>query len=223
MRLKELKYGYIPIMIVQIVLVIVTAVRVNSQELCHSVCQCNGTNAICENLFSDVKNVTQHRFDSGLRVLRVSGRSRLELEEDLFQRWNITSLITLDLSQNNITKVWQRTFYSLGYLEKLDLSVSSITVLHPQIFQNNFRLRSIYLYRNKITSLDPDLFKNTLELESFGLQDNRITEFHPSTFRKNSRLTNFYMSQNKISSIHPDTFLHNTELQRLFFVWKQNS
>jgi len=35
-------YGYIPIMIVQIVLVIVTAVQVNSQELCPSVCQCDG-------------------------------------------------------------------------------------------------------------------------------------------------------------------------------------
>ena len=77
--------------------------------------------------------MTQQTFHSGLREVRVTGNARLELEEDLYLRWNITSLITLDLSQNNITKIWQRAFYSLTYLEILDLSRNSITVLNPQI------------------------------------------------------------------------------------------
>ena len=73
MRLKELKYGYIPIMIVQIVLLIVTAVQVNSQELCPSVCQCNSEQAICGILFSDVTDMTQHMFSVVLEVLIVTG------------------------------------------------------------------------------------------------------------------------------------------------------
>jgi len=104
-RLEEQMYGYIPIMIVQIVLVIVTAVQVNSQELCPSVCQCNGGNAICTDLFSNEIGVTQHSFHSGLRRIRVTGNTRLDLEEDHFLRWNITSLTFLDLSQNNITEI----------------------------------------------------------------------------------------------------------------------
>ena len=116
MRLEEKKYGYIPIMIVQIVLVIVTAVQVNSQQLCPSVCQCNGDQATCRNLFSDVTNMAQETFHSGLRRLRVTGITRLELEEDLFLRWNITALTSLDLPRNNITKIWQRAFYSLADL-----------------------------------------------------------------------------------------------------------
>ena len=51
-------------MIVQIVLVIVTAVQVNSQELCPSVCRCYSEEAICTDLFSDVTNMTQETFHS---------------------------------------------------------------------------------------------------------------------------------------------------------------
>jgi hypothetical protein len=124
-------------MIVQIVLVIVTAVQVNSQELCPSVCQCNGDSATCTDLFGDVRDTVQHGFSGTLWDLRVNGRTNLELEEDLFLRWNITSLTTLDLSQNSITKIWQRTFYSLAYLQILDLSGNNITTLDSQTFSYN--------------------------------------------------------------------------------------
>jgi len=40
------------------VLVIVTAVQVNSQELCPSACQCYSENATSKNLFSDVTDMT---------------------------------------------------------------------------------------------------------------------------------------------------------------------
>ncbi len=147
-------------MIVQIVLLIVTAVQVNSQELCPGVCRCYSDWARCTNLFSDVQNVSQHRFHSGLYVLKVTGSSRLELEEDLFQRWNITSLITLDLSQSNITKIWQRAFYSLAYLQDLYLSGNSITKLHSQTFHYNTGLLRMSLAQNSITDVQPSTFRN---------------------------------------------------------------
>jgi hypothetical protein len=92
-------------MIVQIVLVIVTAVQVNSQELCPTACQCNGEETISTNLFSDVTDMKQETFHSALRKLRVTGSTRLGMEEDLFLRWKITSLIFLCLSQDNIAKI----------------------------------------------------------------------------------------------------------------------
>ena len=46
-RVQEQKFRNFPTMIVQFVLVIVTAVQVNSQELCHSVCQCYSGQATC--------------------------------------------------------------------------------------------------------------------------------------------------------------------------------
>jgi hypothetical protein len=51
-RVQEQKYGNFPQMIVQIALVIVTAVQVKLQELCPSVCQCYSDNATCTDLFS---------------------------------------------------------------------------------------------------------------------------------------------------------------------------
>ena len=60
-------------MIVQIVLVIVNAVQVKSQELCPSVCQCYSEQAICGILFSDVTDMTQHMFSVVLDVTIVTG------------------------------------------------------------------------------------------------------------------------------------------------------
>jgi hypothetical protein len=186
-RLEEQMYGYILTMIVQIVLVIVTAGQVNSQ-LCPSVCRCNDDLVSCTDLFSDVTNTTQETFLIAVQNLQVSGSTRLELEEDLFLRRKITSLKYVDLSHNNITKIWQRAFYSLADLVNLDLSDNSITTLHSHTFYYNTRLVTLYLERNS------------------------ITDIHPSTFRNNSRLRDLYMSGNKINSIEPDTFIHNTEL-----------
>ena len=146
-------------MIVQVVLVIVTAVQVNSQELCPGVCQCKGYNVTCANLFSDVTNTTQETFHSTLRRLRVTGNTRLELEEDFFLRWNISSLKYLDLSENNITNIWQRAFYSLAYLQELYLSGNSITTLHSQTFYYNTDLLRLSLSKNNITDIHPSTFQ----------------------------------------------------------------
>jgi Leucine-rich repeat (LRR) protein len=226
-------------MIVQIVLVIMTAVQVNSQQLCPSVCEFSGDAATCKNLFSDVIDVTQGTFHSALRRLWVRGRTRLELEEDLFLRRNITALTSLDLSQNNITKIWQRAFYSLVDLQYLlmegnqittldsemfyyntiltllDLDNNNITDIHPLVFQRNIILRFVSMSRNKITSLHRDLFKNNVELEAVSLGDNRIAEIHPSTFRNNRGLHNVNLSGNKIVSMDPETVNQNRELQHL--------
>ena len=140
-------------MIVQIVLVIVTVVQVNSQELCPSVCQCYSDNAACTDLFSDVTNMTQHWFQSGLRRLRVTASKKLELEENLFLRWNITSLIFLGLSQNNIRNIGKQGFYSLSYLQTLKLSGNNITTLHSQTFYYNTRLARLSLSKNNIPGI----------------------------------------------------------------------
>jgi hypothetical protein len=229
-RAEEPRYGNFPTMNVQIVLVIVAAVQVNSQQLCPSVCQCDSKQAACTDLFSDVTDMTQHRFHPALRELRVHGTTNLEPEEDRFLRWNITSLTYLDLSQNNITKIWQAAFYSLAYLEDiylkgnnistvnsqtfchntrlvvLSLANNCITDIHPSTFRNNTRLRHTLLSGNKITSVHPDVFKDSMQLEWLDLADNSITDIHPSTFRNNSRLQHLDLSGNKIKAISPGTF-----------------
>ena len=88
-------------MIVLIVLVIVTAVQVNSKQLCPSVCESYSNWATCKNLFSDVTNVKQETFHYAFGRLRVTGSTRLELEEGFFLRWNITSLISVWIRKIN--------------------------------------------------------------------------------------------------------------------------
>jgi hypothetical protein len=132
-------------MIVQIVLVIVTAVQVNSQKLCISVCHCNDDNATCTDMFNDVINMTQETFHSVVRGLTVFGSTRLEMAEVFFQRWNITSLTFLSQSQNNIIKIWQRAICSLAEILELDLSDNRITALHSQTFYYNTHLVGLSL------------------------------------------------------------------------------
>jgi hypothetical protein len=162
-----------PTMIVQIVIVIVTAVQLNSQELCPSVCKCDSEQATCTDLFSDVTDMTQHRFHSAVSVLLVNGTTNLELEEDRFLRWNITSLTSLDLSQNNITKIWQRAFYSLAYVENLHLYGNSITTLHYQTFYNNTHLVWLSLAKNSITDIHPSTYQNNIRLRHVDVSENK--------------------------------------------------
>jgi hypothetical protein len=149
-------YGCSLTMFVQIVLVIVTAVQVNSQELCPRVCVCYSERATCPHLFCHVTDTMQQRFSGTLHCLRVN--VNLEME-DHFLRWNIITLTTLDLSQNSITKIWQRAFYSLAYLWNLDLSGNSITTLDPQTFSYNTGLVRLYLAKNSITDTPGNISK----------------------------------------------------------------
>jgi len=184
--------------------------------------------------------VTQDTFHPGFTFLEVTGSTRLELEEDLFLRWNITSLTFLVLKENNITKIWQQAFYSLADLETLDLDVNRITKLDSQTFYYNTRLQRLYLSRNSSTaihplifqenlilsylrlgfnniiSLHPDLFKNNLELLAVGVEGNGLTDIHPSTFRNNRKLYEVNLSGNRIISIDPETFSQNWSLFNLF-------
>jgi Leucine-rich repeat (LRR) protein len=227
-------------MIVQVVLVIVIAVQVNSLDPCSKVCQCNGKEAKCTDLFHDVTNMTKYKFNSGLIALRVNGRTNLTMEEDFFLRWNVTSLTVLELIKNNISKIWQRAFYSLAdlrhlnlylnnitkvdnntffnnkRLEWLSLAGNNITELHPSTFQQNVRLYHIELYGNKLTSVNPELLKNNLELKIVDLHDNMIGSLHPTTFRNHSKLRSLNLAINQITVIYPDTFIHNQELTILY-------
>jgi Leucine-rich repeat (LRR) protein len=227
-----------PEMLLQVVLVfvIVTAVPVNAQDACVSACQCSSNSATCNDLFSDVTNMTQYKFRSGLQSLIVTGRTYLEMDEDLFLRWNITSLRSLDLRGNKITKIWQQAFYSLAdlgtlklednsittldyrtffnntLLSTLSLSRNSIADLHRSIFEKNIRLSYLSLDENKITSLHQDLFKNNMELTYVHLEGNMIVDIHPSTFRNNGKIGDLRLSRNQITLIHPHTFIYSQKL-----------
>jgi len=196
---EEQKYGYSPTMIVYIVLVIVTAVKVNSKELCPRVCTCFSDYVTCRNVFSDVPNMTQEIFHSSFRMLRVTGITRLDLEEDLFLRWNITSLTQLNLSQNYITKIWQKAFYSLVDLEVLDLSGNSITTVDSQTFYNNTGLVSLSLARNSITDIQQSTFQTNIQLNNLCMSGNKITSLHADLFKNSEKLKWVELADNMIT------------------------
>ena len=127
--------------------------------------------------------MTQEIFHSVLSVLRYTGSTRLDLEEDHFLRWNITSLTYLDLSQNNITKMWQSFFRSLAFLEKLYLSGNSTTTLHSQMFFYDIRLVRLSLSMNSITDIQQSSFQSYSKLNYLHMSGNKITSLNADLLR----------------------------------------
>jgi Leucine-rich repeat (LRR) protein len=169
--------------------VFLTTVLLTSQErLCSSVCQCSSVKeAICRDVFSVGTNLTRGTFDPGIQELTVSGNVSGVLNRDIFLKFNITALETLDLhnSKVNIARI---ALHPLGNIHQLDLSY------------------------NKISALNLDMFCNNRDLWELRLDRYSITEIHPSVFRNNSRLFHLDISGNRITSINPDTFSGNWNL-----------
>ncbi len=85
-----------------------------------------------------------------------------------------TSLVRIDLSHNEITKLPE-----LGYLDKLrylDLSHNLIENIDPVIFRFLFSLYSLDLSTNNISFIDKDAFLNLENLFYLRLGDNKLNE-----------------------------------------------
>jgi Leucine-rich repeat (LRR) protein len=152
-------------MIVLNVLVIVTAVQVNSQELCPSVCHYYSDQATCTNLFNDVTDITKETFHSELM------NESLEIQD---WTWNITSLTSLDLLLNNTTKIRQKASCSLVYLEEMHLSGNRITNLHSKTFYNKTVLVRLSLGQNSITDIHHSTFQNNVKLVKYVCQETKL-------------------------------------------------
>lgn len=67
----------------------------------------------------------------------------------------LDSLLTLDLSQNNLTQVNNDSFVSLPNLQQLNLSKNQITILSDNCFDSLQRLQQLDLSWNKLTHMSP--------------------------------------------------------------------
>uniref|UniRef100_A0A1Q3FN08 Putative leucine-rich transmembrane protein n=1 Tax=Culex tarsalis TaxID=7177 RepID=A0A1Q3FN08_CULTA len=121
----------------------------------------------------------------------------------------------LDLSQNNISVIAKKAFFSLSKLEVLDLSHNMLTTkaLVPAVFEGPFspddyeplgQLRVLRLGYNQLHSLDADLFEHMPNLQELSLVSNifktidTLTENALSSARTLLSLDLSYMELNSI-------------------------
>ena len=115
---------------------------------------------------------------------------------------NLTSLKTLDLSNNHLTEI-PELIGSLTFLEKLDLSFNKLTKL-PESIGSLVSLRYLYLLDNQLTEL-PKTIGCLTSLKKLDLGMNSLTSV-PESIAELPCLVSLRVQHNKLTSL-PDPIL----------------
>ncbi|CAH1963122.1 unnamed protein product [Acanthoscelides obtectus] len=130
-----------------------------------------------------------------------------------------SSLVSLDLSYNDIISIGSNVFMNLKNMTTLILSHNDLEKIDPDVFKgfdkdgkpsplNN--LKELRLGNNKIRSLNPDVTDHITELEILDLSNNPLGPIDNSTLLAISKLSNLkelYLQYTNITSL-PDHLLH---------------
>ncbi|XP_060079643.1 relaxin receptor 1-like [Ylistrum balloti] len=128
---------------------------------------------------------------------------------------DLSSLLSLDLSSNEINRLPGNVFHGLSSLIKLDLSNNRILDLPNNLFDGLYSLSYLDLSKNGISLLPglygqfydmTVLFEELSALTYLDLSDNRIINLSDKQFNGISQITYFNLSNNRIKDI-PDNLL----------------
>jgi Leucine-rich repeat (LRR) protein len=110
-------------------------------------------------------------------------RNIQRIEQDCFLNYN--SLISVDVSNNEIYHLHSNTFNRLVNLTKLDISSNQLEVLSVDLFKNLNKLQFLNFGGNKIKTLELDLFTGLSSmpmLTFFGARGNQIVSLSKLKF-----------------------------------------
>ncbi|NXY22551.1 LRC19 protein, partial [Atrichornis clamosus] len=88
------------------------------------------------------------------------------------------NLTELHLNENDITVLYNNSFYNLKKLVTLDISNNCISTVHKAAFAGLNQLSVLNLSYNKIAQLDSDVFTSLENLTVLNLQYNYLKYFH---------------------------------------------
>ena len=121
----------------------------------------------------------------------------------------LESLITANLTGNDISKIDFSLKLSFPMIEELLLSRNLLTAVDEGVFKDLTRLKTLDLSLNKITSVHPLAFSNMPNLKSLNLAHNGITMLEFSLFEKLPELANLSLAYNKLRLVD-GTYIPNS-------------
>ena len=133
----------------------------------------------------------------------------MELNPNAFSQ--LTNIVYINLSQNNLQKIPDAVFDNLDTLEELDLSYNALKTLPPAIFSRT-ALAILHLKYNLITN---DLRFGKGDMQQLDLSFNQIHTVHHGMFDKMTGLTNLNLKGNGITKIQPDSFMTLKNLRHI--------
>ena len=112
----------------------------------------------------------------------------------------------LDLSENRIKNITEKSFSHLQNLTSVSLKNSEVTNISPDSFVNHTQIISLQLGGNSMTSLPDGVFRNQSKLESLDLGDNPLEEIKAETLVGLKSMTDLRLSGSALKTMDPKTF-----------------
>ncbi|XP_074594962.1 uncharacterized protein LOC141850283 [Brevipalpus obovatus] len=117
------------------------------------------------------------------------------------------TLMTLDLSENFLTRVPARSLEKLSTLEVLRLNYNKIESLDSGDFRGLTSLRELFLYGNQIKSIDSNAFIDTGgNITRINLGHNQLSSLSSTSFIQLTNLRTLEIGENHIELITDSTF-----------------
>ncbi|KAI8514014.1 hypothetical protein Bbelb_083380 [Branchiostoma belcheri] len=148
----------------------------------------------------------------GLRTLNLYNNQLTRLRPDMFV--GMDNLGSLDLRNNSVHSIEAGTFNLPGLNRTLNLNNNQLTSLRPDMFVGLDNLEGLYLSHNNIHSIEAGTF-NLTGLRTLNLYNNQLTSLRPDMFVGLDSLGELDLHNNSIHSIEAGTFSNSRRLNRL--------
>ncbi|CAF0975950.1 unnamed protein product [Brachionus calyciflorus] len=111
---------------------------------------------------------------------------------------------TLNISYNNLTKIYSKSFYGMTKMIQLFMNSNQISELESDVFQDIPLLNYLSLNSNLIKNLDGNLFDYSKELVFLNLGFNQIECLNQGIFKNLKKLKRIIINNNKLKSLEPN-------------------
>jgi hypothetical protein len=124
-----------------------------------------------------------------------------EFDNDYSPSYEVSTIESLDLSNNQIFELNANFFKSLANLRTLIISSNSLSFLKFDIFNNLINLELLDLSNNQLIELSDGLFYSLINLQFVSINSNFISKINNSLFLNQKNLQGLDLSNNQISRI----------------------
>lgn len=155
----------------------------------------------------EIRTSTFRGYDR-LEYLYINNNKITSIAAGAFQPF-ATTLQSLDLGRNSLSRLDRSTFENMVNLNQLDLRWNQIVTIQSQAFNDMQNLTILLLSNNAINSLALDVFDGLVSLRSLHLDSNRLVQVNSRLFANLRSLLHLRLSNNSITSLdgEPLSFL----------------
>ncbi|NXE96307.1 LRC19 protein, partial [Menura novaehollandiae] len=146
-------------------------------------CHITSQTVTCEESGKNLFNIPINLFQNVTKLSLKNNKITLK-DHDKMILGRFINLTELHLNGNNITVLYNNSFYNLKKLITLDISNNRITTVHKAAFAGLNQLSVLNLSYNMIAQLDSDAFTSLESLTVLNLQYNFLKYFHIKSYFK---------------------------------------